>query len=169
MDDFLFSIELVKTQVLEDYRKYFPLAPKKKPMVHWGIEYEIRFMDEPIPEEEGMLSRRFMEITLKTDEEPTPAIIAREMILRGGKSVGAASTKAREKWWNGHKPAPKERSVQEDKELLDKSGYVSPEMEGEEGEEGQQTLPGLDDEEELEQERPAARQSRKPRVKRKSH
>jgi len=37
------------------------------------------------------LSRRFMEITLKGDEKPTPAIIAREMMMRGGHSVGAAA------------------------------------------------------------------------------
>jgi len=134
MEDFLFSIELVKAHVLEDYRTYFPNASKKKPMVHWGVEYEIRFMDAPIPEEPEMaLSRRFMEITLKADENPTPAIIAREMVMRGGHSVGAAAVKARDGWWNGKKPQGKKGiTAQEAKELLDKTGHVPDEMVDEE-------------------------------------
>lgn len=140
MEDFLFSIEIVKAQVLTDYRTYFPLASKKKPMVHWGVEYEIRFMDAPIPEEPEMaLSRRFMEITLKGDEKPTPAIIAREMMMRGGHSVGAAAIKARDSWWNGNKPQEKKGiTAQEAKELLDKTGNIPEEMVDEDQEQDEQ-------------------------------
>ena len=159
MEDFLFSIEVVKAQVLTDYRTYFPLASKKKPMVHWGVEYEIRFMDDPIPEEPEMaLSRRFMEITLKADEKPTPAIIAREMVMRGGHSVGAAAVKARDSWWNGHKPQGKKGiTAQEAKELLDKTGNVPEDMVDEEGQDSQPVV----------KEPPKPTRSRK--AKRKSH
>ncbi len=156
MDDFLFSIEIVNAQILEDYRRYFPQAPKSKPLVHWGIEYEIKFMDEPIPEQDGMaLSRRFMEITLRASDEPTPAIVARELVVRGGKSVGAAAVKARESWWNG-KPAvvKKELTVQEEVELLEKTGHLPDEG-------GQQALPGL--------EQVPHKKAGKTRVKRRSH
>jgi hypothetical protein len=145
MDDFLFSIEIVAKKVLEDFRHYYPEGYKKtKPMVHWGVEYGIKFMDEDIPEEKGMvLSRRFMEITLRANEEPTPALIARELIMRGGHSVGAASMKARESWWNGHKPEKKrELTAQEEVELMAKTDYIP----ADEDENGQQTLSGLEDE-----------------------
>ena len=145
MEDFLFSIEVVKAQVLEDFRTYFPLASKKKPMVHWGVEYEIRFMDAPIPEEPEMaLSRRFMEITLRADEKPTPALIARELIMRGGHSVGAAAVKAREGWWKGRKPQGRQGiTAQEAKELLDKTGHVPEDMVDEEEQQQEEDHPAL--------------------------
>jgi hypothetical protein len=141
MDDFIFSLELVKAMVLEDFKQYFPEGYKKtKPMVHWGVEYEIKFMDQDIPEEPGMLSRRFMEITLRADEEPVPATIAREIIMRGGRCVSAAALKARERWWNGKKSEPQKKgpSVQEALELMHKTGRNPLEKEV------QEALPGLD-------------------------
>ncbi len=144
MDDFLFSIEIVAAKVLEDFRHYYPEGYKKtKPMVHWGVEYGIKFMDEDIPEEKGMvLSRRFMEITLRANEEPTPALIARELIMRGGHSVGAACQKSRESWWGGHKPEKKQKELtaQEEVDLMAKTDYVPNDVDC------QQTLPGLEDE-----------------------
>ncbi len=142
MNDFSFSIEIVKAEVLEDFRTYFKEVGYRKntPMVHWGVEYEIKFMDQDIPEEAGMLSRRFMEITLKADEEPKPAIIAREIIMRGGRCVSAAALKAREGWWIGEKSEPqkKDPSVQEALELMHKTGMNPLEKEV------QEALPGLE-------------------------
>lgn len=142
MEDFLFSIEIVKAEVLEDFRTYFKDVGYKKnaPMIHWGVEYEIRFMDQEIPEEPGMLSRRFMEITLKVDQDPSPEIIARELIMRGGHSVGAASQKARDGWWIGKKPELKKKdlSVQEALEIMHKTGRNPLEKEI------QEALPGME-------------------------
>jgi hypothetical protein len=142
VNDFSFSIEIVKADVLEDFRTYFKEVGYRKntPMVHWGVEYEIRFMDQDIPEEPGMLSRRFMEITLRADEEPSPATIAREIIMRGGRCVSAAALKARERWWNGSKSESKRKdpSVQEAVELIHKTGKNPLEKEI------QEALPGLE-------------------------
>jgi hypothetical protein len=142
VNDFSFSIDIVKAEVLEDFRTYFKEVGYRKntPMVHWGVEYEIKFMDQDIPEEPGMLSRRFMEITLKADEEPVPATIAREIIMRGGRCVSAAALKAREGWRMGKKSEPqkKDPSVQEAVELIHKTGKNPLEKEV------QEALPGLE-------------------------
>lgn len=142
MNDFSFSIQIVKAEVLEDFRTYFKEVGYRKntPMVHWGVEYEIKFMGQDIPEEPGMLSRRFMEITLKADEEPNSATIAKEIILRGGRCVSAAALKARERWWNGEKTEPQKKnpSVQEAVELMHKTGKNPLENEV------QEALPGLE-------------------------
>ncbi len=133
---------------------------KNTTMIHWGVEYDIKFMGQDIPEEPGMLSRRFMEITLKADEEPSPAIIAREIIMRGGRCVSAVALKAREGWRNGKKSEPqkKDPSVQEALELMHKTGRNPLEKEV------QEALPGL----ELVRTGTAAN-PRKSRAKRRSH
>ncbi len=142
MNDFSFSIEIVKAEVLEDFRTYFKEVGYRKntPMIHWGVEYEIKFMGQDIPEEPGMLSRRFMEITLRADEEPSPATIAREIIMRGGRCVSAVALKAREGWRNGSKSESKRKdpSVQEAVELIHKTGKNPLEREV------QEALPGLE-------------------------
>jgi hypothetical protein len=142
MDDFLFSIEIVKAEILEDFRTYFKEVGYRRntPMVHWGVEYEIKFMGQDIPEEPGMLSRRFIEITLKADEEPSAEIIARELILRGGRCVSAAALKAREEWRIGKRSEPqkKDPSVQEALEIMHKTGRNPLEKEV------QEALPGLE-------------------------
>ncbi len=168
MDDFLFSLEMVKAEILEDFRQYFPEGYKKtKPMVHWGVEFEIKFMDEEIPEQPGMLSRRFIEITLRANEEPTSAIIARELIMRGGHSVGAASMKARDGWWKGQKPVTKkEPTIQEEADLVKKTGHTYEELEAEES---QQALPDLELGKAVKAAIEKPRSQRKPRTKRKSH
>jgi len=142
VNDFSFSLEIVKAEILEDFRTYFKEVGYRKntPMVHWGVEYEIKFMGQDIPEEPGMLSRRFMEVTLRADEEPVPATIAREIIMRGGRCVSAAALKAREGWWNGRKSEPQKKgpSVQEALELIHKTGRNPLEREV------QEALPGLE-------------------------
>lgn len=142
MNDFSFGIEIVRAEILEDFRTYFKGAGYRKntPMVHWGVEYEIKLMGQDIPEEPGMLSRRFMEITLRADEEPSPAIIAREIIMRGGRCVSAAALKAREGWRNGKKSEPQKKapSVQEALEIMHKTGMNPLEQEV------QEALPGLE-------------------------
>lgn len=142
MNDFFFSIEIVRAEILEDFRIYFKEVGYRKntPMVHWGVEYDIKFMGQDIPEEPGMLSRRFMEITLKADEGPSPATIAKEILMRGGRCVSSAALKAREGWWNGNKSESKRKdpSVQEAMELIHKTGRNPLEKEV------QEALPGLE-------------------------
>jgi hypothetical protein len=113
MYDFLFTIDIVNAEILEDYRKYLPGT--NKPSIHWGVDYYLKYMGEDVPEQPGMLSRRFMEVTLKPKIQPTPDIIARELVMRGSKSVGTASQKARKKWWiEKARPIPKEPSIEEE-------------------------------------------------------
>ena len=84
-------------------------------------------MREDVPEQPGMLSRRFMEITLKPKVQPTADMIARELVMRDSKSCGAAAQSARKKWWHERpRHIPKEDpSIEEEVILAKQVGHTS--------------------------------------------
>lgn len=122
MIDFLVSLNIISKEILEDYRKYYLEGEfKNKPVIHWGIEYEINFMDKEFPLAHGLLPRRYTELTLKPDVEPTEEMIIKEVIQRGSKPSSAKGMEVMRSW--GNAPAPK-KTTEEEVDILKKTVWI---------------------------------------------
>jgi len=122
------DITIIRSEILEDYSAYFPGASRGKPVIHWGIEIAIKFNGDDIPEEPGLLSRRYIEMTLPKGVNPTADRVGKEIVMRGSKSITPKALLAKKGW--GVAEEELEAPIQTQVEVLRKVGGTLPKKRG---------------------------------------